>query len=74
MAHLRKKGKYYHARFYDPDRRPKRKEFSLRVSQKEAARRKLVRLEEQYEKDEFDPWNPSQELARSAWRTLFSGF
>jgi integrase len=60
MASLRKKGRYYYARFYDRNRSPKRKEIALRCTQKEAARRKLVRLEKGFERGEYDPWNTQQ--------------
>jgi len=65
MASLRKKGKYYYARFYDSSRSPKRKEVALRITRKSAARKELNRLEEKWEKGEYDPWKegaPSENL------------
>lgn len=56
MASLRKKGKYYYARFYDGDRSPKQKEVALRRTHKEAARRKMKRLERRWERGSYDPW------------------
>ncbi|MFB6230470.1 MAG: tyrosine-type recombinase/integrase [Salinibacter sp.] len=67
MATFRKKDgeKYYSIRFYDPDRSPKRKEFSLRITRKSAARKETNRLEEKWENGEYDPWKdgaPSENL------------
>ena len=58
MGSMRKKGKggYYYARFYDSSRTPKRKEIPLRTTRKSVARRRLVDLEKQFERGEFDPW------------------
>lgn len=56
MASLRKKGKYYYARFYDSNRTPKRKEVALRITRKSAARKELNRLEEEWERGEYNPW------------------
>lgn len=53
---MRKKGKYYYARFYDKDRTPKRKEVSLRITRKSSARKELNRLEREYEAGDYDPW------------------
>jgi len=67
MATFRKKDgeKYYSIRFYDPDRSPKRKEFSLRLKRKSAARSRTDELEEKWENGEYDPWKdgaPSENL------------
>lgn len=65
MASLRKKGKYYYARFYDSSQSPQRKEVALRITRKSAARKELNRLEEKWEKGEYDPWKegaPSENL------------
>jgi integrase len=56
MASLRKKGKYYYARFYDSNRTPQRKEVALRITRKSPARKELNRLEEKWERGEYDPW------------------
>ncbi len=59
MATLRKtKGRYY-AYFYDPDKKPKRKCVSLRTKLKSAAQQQLNRLEVEYARGEYDPWNPT---------------
>lgn len=46
----------YTAVFYDPDRRPQEKSVTLRTSDKAAARRRLVELEQRYSMGTFDPW------------------
>jgi len=56
MASLRKKEKYYYARFYDSSRSPQRKEIALRITRKSAARKELNHLEEKWEMGEYDPW------------------
>ena len=65
MAHLRpryteKEGRKrlssYHAEFYDPLRRPRRKYVALRTKNMEAARGKLALLEGRYGRGEWDPW------------------
>jgi integrase len=58
MATFRKKdgAKHYSIRFYDPDRSPKRIEFSLRLKYKSAARSKTEELQKKWEKGEYDPW------------------
>ncbi|MCS4102366.1 tyrosine-type recombinase/integrase [Salinibacter ruber] len=48
-------GKYY-AQFYDSDRSPNRKRFSLRTSNRKEARRRLTDFERAYENGDFDPW------------------
>ena len=48
--------KGYCAVFYDPDRRPREKSVTLRTSDKAAARRTLVKLEDRYSRGEWDPW------------------
>jgi integrase len=57
MASLYKRdsGTYY-AQFYDSERSPSRKRFSLRTSSKSTARRKLTNLEDAFVEDKFDPW------------------
>ena len=58
MASMRKKGKAgnYYARFYDRNRSPQRKEVPLRTTRKDVARRRLTKLERDFETGEFDPW------------------
>jgi len=56
MASLNNRNGNYQAQFYNPDRSPTRKRFSLRTSDKAQARRKLSELEETAEAGEFDPW------------------
>lgn len=55
MASLPKKGRYYYARFYNGDRSPKQKEVALRRTEKEAARKKMKRLERRWERGSYDP-------------------
>jgi integrase len=57
MASLYKRdnGTYY-AQFYDSERSPSRKRFSLRTSTKSTARRKLTELEDAFVEGRFDPW------------------
>ncbi len=57
MASLYKRdsGTYY-AQFYDSERSPSRKRFSLRTSTKRTARRKLTELEDAFVEGKFDPW------------------
>jgi integrase len=56
MASLTKRGDKYYAQFFDANRQPKRRRFSLKTSRKNIARRTLVSLEEDYERGVFDPW------------------
>lgn len=56
MPSLRKKKGHYYARFYDPQRQPKQKEFSLRTKTKSVARQKLAQLERDHAMGLFDPW------------------
>jgi site-specific recombinase XerD len=56
MAHLRKKGRHYYAEFYDPCRRPRRKWVALRTTDKQAAQSKMVELDREFGRGEFDPW------------------
>jgi integrase len=56
MASLRKKSGHYYARFYDPNRSPKRKEKALRTTRKSVARKRLVKWEKAYDEGDFDPW------------------
>jgi integrase len=59
MATLRKiKGNYF-AYFYDRTRAPKRKSVPLQVSLKDAAEKKLRRLENEWARGDFDPWAPN---------------
>ncbi|GAB5520375.1 MAG: site-specific integrase [Rhodothermales bacterium] len=46
----------YYAEFYDPDRRPKQKRFSLKTKDEFMARQRLSDLERQHAFGEFDPW------------------
>jgi len=57
MASLYKRdsGTYY-AQFYDSERSPSRKRFSLRTSTTSTARRKLTELEDAFVEGKFDPW------------------
>lgn len=57
MPRLRKiKGRYY-AYFYDPGKRPKEKSIPLRTTRRDAAQRKLRRLENDYAEGIIDPWS-----------------
>lgn len=57
MASLfkRSNGTFY-ASFYESNRSPQRKRFSLRTSTRRIARRKLTELEDAFVEGEFDPW------------------
>src|SRR5690554_4993071 len=68
MASMRKKGKsgHYYARFYDRNRTPSRKEVPLRTTRKDIARRRLTKLEGEYERGEYDPWLDQGAGARQA--------
>ncbi len=56
MPHLRKKRGKYYADFYDPYRSPSRKWVPLRTTDKQAATTKMVRLDREYARGDFDPW------------------
>lgn len=56
MPHLRKKGDRYYAEFYDPDRHPNRKWVPLRTGDKQAATNKMVNLDRDHARKEYDPW------------------
>lgn len=56
MASIFDRSGNYYAQFYDSDRSPKRKRFSLRTSNRKEARRRLTDFERSYEDGEFDPW------------------
>jgi integrase len=56
MAHLREKNGNYYAEFYDPNRSPTRKWKTLRSSDKQVARQRLVDLQRKEAMGEFDPW------------------
>lgn len=66
MATLRKKGRYYYARFYDPTQTPSRKEVALRTTYKSAAIVALREKEEAYAKGDFDPWSGANEYIPGA--------
>ena len=61
MAPLTKRGDKYCAPFFDTNRPPKRRRFSLKTSRKSIARRKLVSLEEDFERSTLAPWTDDQE-------------
>lgn len=52
---LQRNGTYY-AQFYDQDRNPKRRRFSLKTDDKTIARKKLSEWERAFEFGEWDPW------------------
>lgn len=56
MGLLNRNGTYY-AEFYDANKKPKAKRFSLRTKRKDEARRRLVELENDWEQGIFDPWS-----------------
>lgn len=56
MASIFDRSGNYYAQFYDSDRSPNRKRFSLRTSDRKEARRRLTDFERAYEAGEFDPW------------------
>ena len=57
MASIFDRSGNYYAQFYDSDRSPKRKRFSLRTSNRKEARRRLTDFERAYDTGEFDPWH-----------------
>ena len=57
MPNLRKKRGKYYADFYDPCRSPTRKWVPLRTTDKQAATIKMVRLDREFARGEFDPWS-----------------
>jgi site-specific recombinase XerD len=61
---LRKKGKNYQARFYDPDRSSKRAERSMRTTNKREAERRARKMAEEYERGERDFWGSSKTRPR----------
>jgi integrase len=56
MAALLERSDGYYAQFYDESRDPKRKRFSLKTERKRTAQKLLIRFEEDYLQQEFDPW------------------
>ena len=70
----KKKGGYYYARFYDRNRTPKRKEIPLRTTRKGRARRKLTKLEERFERGEYDPWRGEEEPDNATAREAVEKF
>ena len=57
MPNLRKRKNNWYAEFYDPLRRPKRKEVPLRTRDKQAATTRMVDLDRKFARGEFDPWS-----------------
>ena len=55
-ANGRRSLKGYYGVFYDPERRPTRKEVSLGSRDEPAARARLVDLERSYARGDYDPW------------------
>lgn len=68
MASMSKKGPggHYYARFFDSTRSPKEKTVPLKTTRKSIARKELVKLEQAYEKGEFDPWTDDKDRDISA--------
>jgi len=56
MASIFDRNGNYYCQFYDSDRSPQRKRFSLHTSDKGEARQKVTELEQAAEEGEFDPW------------------
>ncbi len=56
MASIFDRSGNYYAQFYDSNRSPKRKRFSLRTSNRKEARRRLTDFERDYDNGQFDPW------------------
>jgi hypothetical protein len=56
MASLFDRNGTYYAQFYDAHRTPKAKRFSLHTKRKREARKRLVELEQDWERGIFDPW------------------
>lgn len=56
MAALFERNGTYYVQFYDGDRNPKRKRFTLKTSRKRTARKLLTDFEDDYLQGKFDPW------------------
>ena len=56
MASIYERSGRLYAQFYDGDRSPPRKQFSLRTSDDTEARQRLTDFERAYENGDFDPW------------------
>ena len=57
MASLIERDDLYYTEFYDNYRSPIRKRFSLKTKRKRTARKLLVKFEDDYLLDKFDPWS-----------------
>lgn len=58
--------KGWYAVFYDPSRRPRQKEVSLRTRDESTARMRLVEMERQMARCELDPWTDTQGVSGAA--------
>lgn len=56
MAGLLERDGRYYAQFYDENRNPPRKRFSLRTKRKRSAQKLFVKFEDDYLEGDFDPW------------------
>lgn len=63
MASLFKRNGRYYIQFFDADRRPRVKQYSLGTTRKESAEAKMKKWQAKYEKGEYEPWSgdPPQE-------------
>jgi site-specific recombinase XerD len=56
MAAIVERDGQYYAQFYDDNRSPTRKRFSLKTNRKRTARKLLIQFEDDYRVGDFDPW------------------
>ena len=80
MASLLDRDGTQYANFYDSNRKPKQKRFSLKTKSKKVARRLLADLEDAYAAGKWDPWldtlegfhdRPTKALTLGQARTLY---
>lgn len=66
MASLFTRDGQYYVQFYDPDRQPPQKQYSLRTRSKREAERLKIELEDEQDAGRYDPWchDPTTYLAR----------
>lgn len=63
MASLYKRDGWFYIQFFDPERRPTRKQVALRTKRRRDAERLCAELEEAVARGRFDPWEPNRPCA-----------
>ncbi len=58
MASLYPRNDWYYAQFFDPERKPTRKQIALKTKRRREAERLCAKLEADVERGQFDPWDP----------------